>query len=123
MDDITRKDARYWMFRYQNEMGGGAAVEDDPKGLRQHFEDLPFFPALGGWKTFAQDWDLPEGRRNEVAELIMTPRDKSIHEEWFSELLKGAKELPEKKTRKRTRVKLDPARNSHGNINVKIKKH
>lgn len=51
----TRRRARYWCFRIQTEVNGGAKATDAPKGFRKFIESLPGFSS---WEMFAIKWDI-----------------------------------------------------------------
>lgn len=53
-DRVMLKRARYWCYRIQNEVTGGAEA-NPPRGFKEFIEGLENF---GGWKQFAITWDL-----------------------------------------------------------------
>jgi hypothetical protein len=93
----ARRKVRYWMFRLQKQAdeasrGNEHNIDGIPDGLREHYEDTIGF---AGWENFGVNWDVrgdlhkdPEG-----SFLDIIPRRFSIHQEWNSQLLKGAKTL------------------------------
>ena len=117
IDKLSKREIRYWLFRFQNANNGGSPAKGAPPGLKKHFEEYGFFTHLGGWSGFAKLWDV-----NPDAPLEVVPRDKSVIEEWNEVLVANAKELPRKKKRKVVQVDLDPARNDHGEINITLKR-
>ena len=80
-----RKTTRYWLFRKQNELMGGAKAAGAPKGLFAGFEEQPAFILAGGYKTFAETWDID---RKDPGKIV--PRDQSIEQEWNTHLQTAA---------------------------------
>ena len=74
MNNLTKRQVRYWLFRFKTEAEGGTNSNGAPEGLREHFESQPMF---GGWKKFAVDWDV-----NEDSPLELAYRNFSVWEEW-----------------------------------------
>ena len=115
IEQLSRRQVRYWCFRWQNEATGGAGAQDAPAGLKAHFESQQFFQAIGGWAGFAAQWDVS---RQPPWEIV--PRDKSVAQEWLEVVTQNAKELPTKPKRKRKKAKLDPARNKRTEIDITL---
>ena len=99
---MARRQVRYWLFRKQNEVEGGAKARGAPRGLYRRFEALPTFVLAGGYKTFAQTWDVD---REDPFKII--PRNQSITEEWNTHLIETAK--PVRQTTKSVMARLDRA--------------
>lgn len=93
LDDLTRRNIRYILFRLQTEAAGGAKAKEEKTGImklvgkiREHFEEQEDF---GGWEKFAKTWDV-----DEKSPLVATKRNSSIQTEWNKILKAEAKELP-----------------------------
>ena len=87
---LPRRQVRYWLFRKQNELTGGAKVRGHPSGFYKQFEDQSAFTLAGGYANFAKTWDVD---RTDPFSII--PRDQSIAEEWNHHLAQTAKPLQE----------------------------
>ena len=87
---MSRKAIRYWLFRKQNEVQGGAKAADTPTDVLSNFEKQPAFVLAGGYKTFAETWDLD---RDDP--LMIVPRNQSIADEWNEHLQAAAVPLPD----------------------------
>lgn len=84
---MTRRQIRYWFFRFQTSLEeGGASAGDAPTGLREKYESHRHF---GGWENFGVTWDLDK----EETEVIV-PLRYSLESEWNREVSASARELP-----------------------------
>lgn len=81
LDQLSRRQVRYWLFRKQNELDGGANARGAPKGLYARFEAMAVFRLAGGYASFAATWDLAA---TDAFEIV--PRSQSIAEEWNAHL-------------------------------------
>lgn len=115
LENLTKRQVRYWCFRFQNANSGGASAKGAPAKLKGHFEQHQFFTLLGGWSGFAKKWDIDTGDP-----LTVVARDKSIQQEWHETLVENAKVLPKKKKKSRKQVKMDPSRNDHLEIDITL---
>ena len=84
----TRSRVRYWLYRKQNELAGGAGALGAPEGLFQGFEADPAFKLAGGYFTFAETWDVAEDGQTIV------PREQGVAAEWDAHLEEAAKTAP-----------------------------
>jgi len=83
---LGRRKLRYWCFRFQTEVEGGAVAEGAPAGLRSMIEAKPGFE---GWRRFAKTWDLASG-----PEIVIVVRTSSVWQEWSETLNRVALQLP-----------------------------
>ena len=84
---MTRRQTRYWFFRFQTELEeGGTSANGAPTGLKQHYEAHPHF---GGWKSFGVTWDLDKKDLE-----VIVPLRYSLESEWNREVSASARELP-----------------------------
>jgi len=84
---MTRREIRYWFFRFKTEMEvGGASATDAPPDLKEHYESHPHF---GGWEKFGMTWDLDE----KDVEVIV-PLRYSLEQEWNRQVAALARDLP-----------------------------
>jgi len=86
---MTRRQVRYWLFRFRTEAEGGASSKGAPRGLRKHYEDHPHF---GGWDSFGMTWDISA----DDVEVII-PLRYTLEQAWNTEAYANAKDLPEAK--------------------------
>ena len=89
MFDLTRKRVRYFCFRIQNEVEGGAPAPEIPEGFKEYFEEQELFT---GWENFAATWDVTKDDPFKLYKRRFT-----IHEEWNATLRAVVPELPVKK--------------------------
>jgi len=82
----TRRIVRYWCFRFQTEVSGGASADDAPKGLRTYFEKQDLF---SNWNNFAVKWDV-----DRLDPFTLVRRAKSVWREWDDALVKDVPILP-----------------------------
>ena len=95
MEELTRREVRYWLFRFGTEARGEAKANNAPSGLKAHFEeqmedlDIRFLNKKDFWENFAKKWDVGE-------EDYWTVRSRtfSVWEEWEAVLRKVAPVLP-----------------------------
>ena|SRR3989344_4561556 len=103
MDKLTKRQVRYWCFRFRTEDEGGAKADGAPRGLKNHFEDLEWF---SDWKDFSLIWDVKEDSPLEIRRLKENAED-----EWQKIVEKNAKVLVVHKGKK---VKVKDADNVDG---------
>lgn len=87
-----RKTIRYHLFRLQNQEAGGCDVSDCDEIaslVLAHVKSLKWFDILGGIREFGGKWDM-----SKTDPFAMVPRDKSLLDEWHSEISPLVKELP-----------------------------
>ena len=72
--------ARYWCNRFRQEHLEGKPAEGAPEGFREFVEALPDF---GGWRLFADSWDLRGGNP-----FMVVYRLQSVWDEWDSVMLR-----------------------------------
>lgn len=84
--DITKRKARYWCFRFKTEKEGGPKATGSPRGFKKYVESLGGF---GSWAKFAITWDI-KGENP----FIVVERQFSVWEEWQATLRKVVKPLP-----------------------------
>lgn len=97
--NLTRREVRYWLFRFRKEVLQSVSSNGSPKGLKGHFEKQKGFKT---WKDFAVKWDVPPGEPNDIVPLQMMPRKFSVWEEWQATM--------------RSEVKVHPAFDSHEKV-------
>lgn len=83
---LSRKDVRYWLFRFMTEAFGGAKATGAPSGLKAHFESLKWCQP---WAEFSIKWDVDPDSPLDIVPLTADPQDA-----WNEELALAAKELP-----------------------------
>ena len=84
---MTRRQIRYWFFRFhQNALGEEASIADAPPGFQAEWESHPHF---GGWGNFSITWDLAD----DSVETIV-PLRYSLEQQWNTEASKTARGLP-----------------------------
>lgn len=83
---LTKRQVRYWCFRFKTEALDGVPAVDAPAGLRAYFEALEWF---SGWKDFALSWDVKESEP-----LAIKPLKEDPELAWDRVLLEEARELP-----------------------------
>lgn len=88
LNDLSRHDIRYWCFRFHTESTGTVSAEGSPEGLREHFENLMWFP---GWNKFGVSWDV-----HAKNPLDIVPLKRSLEAAWNAEALALTRELPTK---------------------------
>ena len=88
LSNLNRKQIRYSCFRLATEANGGAVAEGLPEGLKEHFEELPWF---SGWKNYGITWDV-----SAETPLTMIPLKLSLEKAWEMEALGFSRELPKK---------------------------
>jgi hypothetical protein len=98
LDKLSRREVRYWCFRFQTEIENGTPADDAPKGLKQKLEKQEHFR---GWEEFAKSWDISsdqeviekEGRRQKIYSkpLETEVRSSSVWEEWDREAEKSSR--------------------------------
>src|SRR3990167_10104278 len=93
MDKLTKRQIRYWCFRFRTEVEGGAPASGAPAGLKKHFEDMEWFSA---WKDFSLVWDVKEDSPLEIRRL-----KENAKEVWQKVVEKNAKILVVHKGKKR----------------------
>ncbi len=86
LEELSRRQVRYWLFRFRTEKEGGAKATGAPRGLRKRFEGQPEFD---GWAKFGMTWDVAEGDYFKAV-----PRKYTIHEEWNATLRRLVIDLP-----------------------------
>jgi hypothetical protein len=74
------KRARYWCNRFRQELLEGDPAEGAPEGFKEFVEALPDF---GGWRLFADSWDLRGGNP-----FMVVYRLQSVWDEWDSVMLR-----------------------------------
>lgn len=72
--------ARYWCNRFRQELLEGTPAEGAPEGFKEFMEGLPNF---GGWRLFADSWDLRGGNP-----FMVVYRLQSVWDEWDSVMLR-----------------------------------
>ena len=77
---MALKRARYWCNRFRQEHLEGNPADGAPEGFREYVEALPNF---GGWRLFADSWDLRGGNP-----FMVVYRLQSIWDEWDSVMLR-----------------------------------
>lgn len=87
LNELSRKQVRYWLFRFRTETEtGGAKAKGAPRGLRKHFKEQSEFD---GWAKFGGTWDV-----DETDHLKAISRKYSIYEEWNATLRRVVTDLP-----------------------------
>src|SRR3990167_2444990 len=89
MNKLTKRQVRYWCFRFRTQYEGGVTADGAPIGLMAHFESLEWFSS---WKEFSLTWDVKEDFPLEIKRL-----KENAEEEWKKVVEKNAKTLPVKK--------------------------
>ena len=85
LNELNRKQIRYWCFRFYTESTGGDKAVGAPVGLKEHFESLDWF---SDWKSFGIKWDVrPENP------LDMVPLKQSLESQWNMEITKSTRML------------------------------
>jgi len=85
MNNLTKRQIRYWCFRFRTEVEGGAPASGAPAGLKKHFEDIEWFSS---WKDFSLVWDVKEDSPLEMIRL-----KENAEEVWRKVIEANAKEL------------------------------
>jgi len=85
-EELSRRQIRYWCFRFKTEAEGGPPATGAPRGLRQRLEGEDAFE---GWRKFAITWDVDEDEP-----LVVIPRNFSVWEDWDRTLRRVVKPLP-----------------------------
>ena len=84
---MTRRQLRYWFFRFKTELEpDGVPAEGAPEGLKEEWEDHPYF---GGWDKFGVTWDLAEDSTDTIVPLRY-----SLEQQWNAEVAKSARPFP-----------------------------
>ena len=93
LKQLTKKQVRYWCFRFKNEFEGGCDANDAPEGLKEYFETHDYFL---GWDKFngSLGWDV-----NFNSPLDIVPLKVGGMEAWNKELSKNAIDLPSGKNK------------------------
>jgi len=86
LSNLTKRQVRYWCFRFKTEADGIRSAEGAPEGLKRHFESLEWFTS---WKDFTVTWDVVES-----SPLQIRPLKESAEKIWNRVLEENAKELP-----------------------------
>lgn len=84
---MTRRETRYWLFRFATEAEGGANAADAPEGLRESYQDQQIFTFCGGWPAFGVKWDIDDD--GEVVAI-----EESLWTAWDKHCASVAKEMP-----------------------------
>jgi hypothetical protein len=85
LEDLTRRQARYWYFRFRTAAEAGAPAKGAPAGLKKRLEAHPYF---GGWEGFGITWDVGDDPFSPVPLRI------SLEVQWNTEAMASARELP-----------------------------
>lgn len=86
LSNLTKKQIRYWCFRFNAESTNGTSAAGSPDGLKLHFEQLPWFP---GWKNYGVTWDVDPKNS-----LDIKPLKESLVDAWNNEAIGLARDLP-----------------------------
>lgn len=86
LEELTRRQVRYWLFRFRTAESGGAPAKGAPAGIRKRFEDHPHF---GGWANYGVTWDV-----SETDSFVLVPLRTSLEIQWNTEAMASARELP-----------------------------
>lgn len=86
LPELSRRDVRYWCFRFQTELDGGVKAKGAPRGLKKYMEHQEEFR---GWNEFAKTWDV-----SHTQSLVVIERYFSVWEQWEAKLRREAKPLP-----------------------------
>lgn len=86
LSNLTKRQIRYWCFRFHSESTAGTVATDAPDGLKVHFEGLPWFP---GWKSYGVTWDVDPKNT-----LDIKPLKQSLVDVWNHEAIGLAREFP-----------------------------
>lgn len=104
LDDMTKRQVRYWLFRFKTELeDDGASASDAPRGLRKLFEGMEWFQ---GWNNFSVTWDV-----NHEEPFRIIPLKVSLDEQWNKTLEEKVPEMVkadshiEKITKKKSKKK------------------
>ena len=90
MEELGRRQVRYWLFRFRTQAEGGSKANDAPPGLRETFEEHRGSKTKREfWLAFAVSWDVGENNP-----LEMVSRKFSVWEEWNAILRQSVKTLP-----------------------------
>ena len=95
MEELTRREVRYWLFRFGTEARGDAKANGAPPGLKAHFEEqmddlnIRFLNKKDFWDNFAKKWDVDEDDYWSVV-----PSKFSVWDEWEAVLRQVAPVLP-----------------------------
>jgi hypothetical protein len=76
MDTLSRRQVRYWLFRFHTEATGGDRATGAPKGLKREYEKHPHF---GGWDQYGVTWDVADDPK------VIVPLRYSLLQQWNSE--------------------------------------
>jgi hypothetical protein len=83
---LRRRQIRYWCFRFQTEVEGGATAVGAPDGLKAYLEAQPGFL---GWRLFAKTFDVGLG-----PEIAFVPRGTTVWQEWSETLNRVSTPIP-----------------------------
>lgn len=83
---LSRRQLRYWCFRYRTEAEGGAPSTGAPRGLREHYESQG---AFRGWPEFGGAWDV-----DQKDPFLAVLRQFTVWEEWDATLRRVAVPFP-----------------------------
>lgn len=86
LSNLSKRQVRYWCFRFKTEADGIRSADGAPEGLKNYFESLEWFTS---WKDFTVTWDVVES-----SPLKMRRLKRSAEEEWNDVLAENARELP-----------------------------
>src|SRR3990167_7915992 len=92
MNNLTKRQIRYWCFRFRTESEGGSLASGAPEGLKIHFESLEWFSS---WKEFSLIWDVKEESPLEIIQL-----KENAEKVWQKTIERSAKVLVSHKGRK-----------------------
>jgi hypothetical protein len=96
---MTRRETRYWLFRFKTEATGGCEALDAPEDLKQLYENQEIFKFIGGWPAFGATWDVEEHDFSKIVGL-----DESLWDTWNKHCARIAKPLPVRKEVEAVRV-------------------
>jgi len=85
LDSLTRRQVRYWLFRFRTAEDGGAPAEGAPVGLRARFEKHPHF---SNWHNFGVTWDVGSDP------YVLVPLKYSLEQQWNTEAMASARPYP-----------------------------
>jgi len=108
LDEMTRRQIRYWLFRFRTETEeNGASAEGSPEGLREKFEDMEWFQ---NWENFGITWDVHDEDFFRIVPLKQSLSDQwnRVLEEKVPELIKDEthnEKITKKKTKKKSKKK------------------
>jgi len=86
LSDLSRRDVRYWCFRFQTEINDGTSSKGAPRGLKRCMEHQEEFR---GWREFAKSWDV-----SLTQPLVVVERYFSVWEQWEAKLKRNVSPLP-----------------------------